>query len=296
MNTENFHLSELNDFEVSKHQSSSETATSYYNSYLKFKEIVAELPKDELINRGWISSKDDLASLVPLYQSISSNNLKTLFRKSNTSNNALCSAWLASVTTTAKLMVSIGRINNFDGLNKNFLKEIAQLSPDVSIITKLPEILATKGIVLVYEKALPGMKLDGVVLKLVSNNPVIGISFRYPRIDHFWFTLLHELAHICIHLDQLDTPIFDDFESEEVETNELKANRLAKNSFVEKHAWRNCMAKYDTNPESVVEFANYIGIHPAIVAGMLQKETNKYNRYRKLTDEVDIRKMVFGDD
>ena len=27
----------------------------------------------------------------------------------------------------------------------------------------------------------------------------VGITVRYDRIDNFWFTLLHELAHVFLH-------------------------------------------------------------------------------------------------
>ena len=30
---------------------------------------------------------------------------------------------------------------------------------------------------------------------------MIGLTIRYDRIDNFWFTLLHELAHVGLHMD-----------------------------------------------------------------------------------------------
>jgi HTH-type transcriptional regulator/antitoxin HigA len=48
--------------------------------------------------------------------------------------------------------------------------------------------------------------------------------------------------------------------------------------------------------EEVIDFSRKIGIHPAIVAGMLQKELNRFDMFRKIIDEVDIRKDVFGDE
>lgn len=297
MNTKkSFHLYDLDDFEVVHNETQISDAKSYYESYKKFRSILKKLPKAELINRGWMTSKDDLASMVPLFQSIHSNTLGALFRKSNTSNIALCSAWQTRVSTIAKLFVTTSQIGVFHGLEKKDLKSIAKLSPDETVVKRLPEILAKKGIVLIYEKALPGMKLDGVVFKLDSGHPVIGISFRYPRIDYFWFTLMHELAHINLHLDHLLDPIFDDFESDEKDIIDIQANRLAKNSFVERSVWRNCKAKYTRNEDAVIDFASEIGVHPAIIAGMLQKETNSYNIYRKIIDKVDIRKEIFGDE
>ncbi len=243
-----------------------------------------------------MTSEDDLASMVPLFQNIHSNTLGGLFRKSDTSNVALCSAWQTRVSTIAKLLVTANQIDDYHGTEKRDLNDIAKLSPDENIIKILPDILAKKGIVLIYERTLPGMKLDGVVFKLESGHPVIGISFRYPRLDNFWFTLMHELAHINLHFKHLLNPIFDDLESDEEDIIEIQANRLAKDSFVERSVWRNCKAKYTRDEDVVIDFASEIGVHPAIVAGMLQKETNSYNIFRKIIDKVNIREVIFGDE
>ncbi len=41
------------------------------------------------------------------------------------------------------------------------------------------------------------------------------MSLRYPRLDYFWFTLLHELAHLVLHNEQLKEPVFFDVEATE---------------------------------------------------------------------------------
>ncbi len=290
------HLNDWDDFEVVHSKESLSGAESFYKSYLLFRNILNELPKKELVKRGWISSKDDLSSMVPLLQEIHSHRENALFRKSDTSHIALCAAWKSWISTTAKIGVVSQNIAEFKGIDTNYLKDIAKLSIDVSSISSLPAILAKIGIVLVYERALPRMKLDGVVFKLESGHPVIGIGFRFPRLDNFWFTLMHELAHITLHMELLDDPIFDDLETDSDELVEVQANRLAKDSFVERHLWRNCEPKYDKSDAVVIKFSKEIGIHPAIVAGMLQKELNEFHIFRKIVDDVDVRKEVFGDD
>lgn len=234
--------------------------------------------------------------MVPLLQDIHSHRENTLFKMSDTSNIALCAAWKSWVSTTAKIAVVSQDIGEFRGIDKNYLKGIAKLSIDVSSIVSLPDILAKNGIVLIYERTLPGMKLDGVVFKLESGHPVIGVSFRFPRLDNFWFTLMHELAHISLHMKFLGDPIFDDLDTDSEEVVEIQANRLAKDSFVERHLWRNCDPKYDKSDKAVIEFSEKIGIHPAIVAGMLQRELNEFDMFRKIVDKVDVRKEVFGND
>jgi HTH-type transcriptional regulator/antitoxin HigA len=93
----------------------------------------------------------------------------------------------------------------------------------------------------------------------------------------------------------LKTPIIDDFDNEEQKASdtEIQANRLAKNSLVSRDQWRNCSIRC-TSPELVVEFADSVGIHPAIVAGLLRKELNRYDMYSRIVNQVDTRELVFN--
>ena len=240
-------LKNWEDFEVAHSESILLDLPSFYESYLTFKKLINELPKQELVKRGWMSSNDDLNSLMPLLQEIHSHKENALFKKSDTSNIALCAIWKSRVSFLSKILTASQDVPEFRGIDKNFMKKIASLSVDVRSILKLPKILAEKGIILLYEKYLPSMKLDGVVFALETGNPVIGISFRFPRLDHFWFTLMHELAHICLHMDLLYQPIYYDLDEVDEEVEEIRASRLAKESFVERYTWRNCAAKYDKN-------------------------------------------------
>ena len=290
------HLDNWDDFEVACMESCVTDTKAYYESYLTFKKLIDKLPQKELVRRGWMSSKDDLFSMTPLLQNIHLHRNNALFRKSDTSDIALCAAWESRVSTIAKIIVASQYIDKFQGVDKDYLRDIAKLSIEVSSITSLPAVLQKRGIILIYERALPGMKLDGVVFKIESGHPVIGISFRFSRLDNFWFTLMHELAHINLHMEFIDDPIFDDLECDSKETIELQANRLAKDSFVKRDLWRNCAAKYDRSDKAVIDFSKAIGIHPAIVAGMLQKELNEFQMFRKIVDKVDVRGEVFGDE
>lgn len=288
------HLVDWDDFEVPIIGEGATDQVSYYESYKEFKALIKNMPTGELIKRGWIESKDDMGSLYPLFRNIHLQKLTGLFRKKKSADISLYAIWQTRIASAAKLLVAVGQVGSFEGLSKSDLKKIARLSQDESIVTKLSKILSEMGIVLVYEKALPGMKLDGVVFKIDSGHPVIGISFRYKRLDSFWFTLLHELSHISLHYGALDDPIFDDLNSPDTDVMEKQADRLAKNSFVEKHKWRNCKPKYTNKDSDIVVFAQENGVHPAIIAGMLQKETNSFELYRKIIDAVDIREVVFG--
>ena len=66
----------------------------------------------------------------------------------------------------------------------------------------------------VVESGLPGMSVDGASLHTSAAGPVLALTLRYDRLDNFWFTLLHELGHIAMHLSEPSDEVFvDSFEN-----------------------------------------------------------------------------------
>ena len=181
----------------------------------------------------------------------------------------------------------------FIGLTKEQLRKFALLSVDAPVVRQLPSILAEFGIILVYVYALPGMSADGAVFHLSTGHPVIAMSLRFPRLDYFWFTLLHELAHLVLHADQLKEPVFFDVEASEEGRLEKAANRLAKDSLVDRNSWRNCTPKYDPSDRAVKAYASEQGVHPSIIAGLLSRESGNYSRYSKIINEHNVRTIIF---
>lgn len=282
------------DFSVSG-DSTASNASDLYESYKIYKRQINTLPKSELVKRGWMSSKDDIASFSHFFRDLHESKGTTLYRKSDTADASLISLWLSKVKSQAELETMVRSTPKFHGISKENLREIAKLSVNVDILPKLPSIMSELGITLVFVRALPSMKLDGAVFKLSSGNPAIGMSLRYSRLDNFWFTLLHELSHIQLHIERLDTPIIDDFDIEAESAIEISANRLAKQSFVERSVWRNCEPKYNRNLDAIDRFSNDIGVHRSIIAGMLRKEFGDYSAYSKIVNEHNTREIIFNE-
>lgn len=292
------HLKDFEDFEVLGKHSENRNASELYSQYLQFKKVIQNIPLKTLQQQGFLESSDDYKALSLLFaNSLEPNN--QLFRKHAQANDQLISLWFSKVTSKAKFLFIDKEVPSFNRITKEQLKEIAQLSQDEKVILELPKYLFDMGILLIYQQSLPGMKLDGTVFTLASGNPVIGMSFRYPRVDYYWFTLLHELSHICLHFGQLETPILENFEdtkNRQQQDSEIQANNLSKKSFVARNLWRNCPPKYSNNEVDVINFANEMHIHPAIVAGMLRSETKKYTIYSEIINKTNVREMVFNHD
>lgn len=293
MKSEN--VTDWDDFELFRSNEGT-SGVALYESYKTLKAHFENLPKKELIDRGWISKTNGISSLTDLFKDIHSDKTNTLFRKSDSANQSLSSIWLSKVKSYAKAKVLGGGISEFTGLSKDELKALAQLSPDITILKKISTILAKKGIVIIYCRALPGMKVDGAAFRLPSGHPVIGLGLRYSRLDNFWFTLMHELAHVNLHMDILENPILDDLDADSDSEIEIAANRLAKQAFVDRTIWRNCEPKYDKSIEAITKFSESIGIHRSIVAGMLRREFGNYAAYSKIVNEFDAREIILDED
>jgi HTH-type transcriptional regulator/antitoxin HigA len=272
-------LNDIDDFFVTS--DSSDTLKELVESYSEYENQLLRIPKKLAIS-------DDVSKLKFFREIHSNRKSEALYRKRDDANSALSVYWLSRVKELAAFYASFNNVSKFEGINKADLKEIATLSHDVNNLTILEDYFAERGIILVTEQSITGLKLDGAVFMLSSGQAVVAMSLRYKRLDYFWFTLMHELAHLCLHVEQLGSPIIEDLDSEAKTLIELEADKLALNSFVPKNIWRNCPPKYNTSEETVIEFANGIGIHPTIVAGRLRKELNKYTLFSKMINKINV--------
>lgn len=147
-------------------------------------------------------------------------------------------------------------------------------------VRRVPPLLQDLGVHVVIVPHLSKTYLDGAAFRL-NGNPVVALTLRYDRIDNFWFTLLHELAHIVAgheggYLDDLD---------EEADTpEEVEANRLARDWLIDRdelQAFVTATEPYFSR-EKIIEFAEYVQRHPGIVVGRLQyKEVIPYKNLRE---------------
>ncbi len=215
----------------------------------------------------------------------------TLYRKREDTSSFLVDYWLSTVKKTALLYGTYNQIPPFESISKEFISEIISLSTDVNNLLRIGDILEKKGIILIIEKSLPSLKTDGAVFINENGHAVVSLSLRYNRLDNFWFTLVHELTHLFLHAEQLIDPIIEDLD-EEVDLNEKQANKLAGELLIPRYLWRNCPIKYNPGNESILrDFAATVGVHPAIVAGRLRRESKNYSIFSNIINEIDTREI-----
>jgi HTH-type transcriptional regulator/antitoxin HigA len=87
--------------------------------------------------------------------------------------------------------------------------------------------LARHGISLVIQPHLPRTHLDGAAIVFRADQPIIGLTLRYDRIDNFWFCLLHELWHLRFHFEGEQIEFYDDLDAGAEGTQEKEADEGA---------------------------------------------------------------------
>ncbi|WAC45208.1 ImmA/IrrE family metallo-endopeptidase [Pseudomonas sp. SL4(2022)] len=214
-----------------------------------------------------------------------------LYRKNPQAHETKIQAWLSSSITEAK-RISLTMAAKYKGISQDDVSNIVKLSVNPECIVDLPNILAEQyGVVLIIHPGYTSMKMDGCVLKLPDSRPMVGVTLRYNRYDNFWFTLAHELAHLCLHDDRLDTPIVDDLEEIVTEDMEAEANAFARESFVPRREWR--VLYENRHSDSMLErTCAGLGVHPDVVAGLIRFAAKDYKLYPRHHRTVDVKKLL----
>ncbi|NCC50343.1 MAG: ImmA/IrrE family metallo-endopeptidase [Spartobacteria bacterium] len=153
-------------------------------------------------------------------------------------------------------------------------------------------LLERNGIAVVILHHLPGTHLDGLAMMRPDGHPVVALTLRHDRLDNFWFTLAHELAHVVIHLSKGDRTVFlDDLEGSGTKTKkEREADKLAADLLIPTNLWKSSRLGRNASALRIREVAMRAHVSPAIVAGRVRYETDNYKN-RTLNALVGERKL-----
>ena len=179
-----------------------------------------------------------------------------------------------------------------------FLREVAQLSMSENGPREAMGFLIRHGIGFEFVPHLPRTHLDGAALRLGDGRPVVGLTLRYDRIDNFWFTLLHELAHIGLHLDPSESEVgfLDDHSLRGIEavggdSAEQDADRWAQDALIPPEIWEKGNILDHPTPMSVLDVGWDAGVHPAIIAGRIRHEKGNYRLLSQFVGAGEVRRQ-----
>jgi len=257
-----------------------------------------------MLERGWIAAGDsasDLGRRAAEFLGISSLDTPPSvgvwvpFRRSQGKypNDIALLGWLKRVELLARQQ----HLGRFDSSRlKAALPDLMKRAAGSHDSRDVPQMLLGLGVHFVYVPHLPSTYVDGATFML-DDRPVIALSIRRNRIDHFWMTLLHELGHVVLghtdlHVDSITPP---DENSEEnmvssgSDEEEREADRWALDHLVDFAAYERFRDKPRSSEISMVEikaFAKQQGRTPGIVLGLLWKDgALDYRRHRQLMGE-----------
>lgn len=157
------------------------------------------------------------------------------------------------------------------------------------------EFLNTLGIHIIIETHLPKTYLDGAAMLLPNGSPVIGLTLRYDRIDNFWFSLLHELAHVKLHLQRPEDCFLEDLHMKIIPSNddnpEIEADKMATEAVIPEKFWKEKILEKTVTIEQVENWADELKIHPALVAGRIRFHTGDYRKFSKFLGTGAVRRQ-----
>jgi HTH-type transcriptional regulator/antitoxin HigA len=137
-----------------------------------------------------------------------------------------------------------------------------------------------------------GTYLDGAAVLIHNARPVIGLTLRHDRIDNFWFCLMHELAHVALHLDQKFSQFYDDLDVEaESNSPEREADQMAGEALIPEGEWRRSPASRIRSPEAVLDLARRLRVHPAIVAGRIRHQFKSFRVLSQFVGHGQVRRL-----
>ena len=209
--------------------------------------------------------------------------------------DVLLHAWRARVTARARdAFADVEDVH--EPLELKWMPGLVRLSNDPRGPLRAVDVLADRGIVLIVEPQIPGLKIDGAAF-IVDGRPVIGMTVRTDTVDNFWFTLMHELAHVTLHFSTgLAVGFYDQTDQEtSVDEQEEEANRFASNLLIPEERWRRSTARIAKSASVIERFANELGIHPAIVFGRIRKERGEWSLFANKIGRNTVRKLFVGE-
>lgn len=264
-------------------------------------------PLREMAKRGWVQRVEDIKKhaeeiMTVLFEEAGGKAaLSTLHcrrgissRYNEKTDDYAMTAWRLRVFACARKDQLSGKFRS-GSLTDDKIRDLVRLSVFSQGPLLAKEFLSKLGIHLIIATHLPKTYLDGAAMLLPDGSPVIGLTLRYDRIDHFWFSLLHELAHVRLHLRMPDDCFLDDLDmrvaASEKDNPEEEADRLATEVVIPKEFWEKRIIKEKATSVQIQKWADELKIHPALIAGRIRHHTGDYRKLSRFVGTGSIRRQ-----
>jgi len=254
----------------------------------ELQELLDLCPTKEMLKRDWLpgwANLQELRSSLRAFLGPAPSLGAAHLRVSNASkaDQVALLCWLTKAQIEAE-RTTVGSWNA--SRLKAGIRELVKLSARNDGPASAVQWLEDRGVRCVVVRHLPKTYVDGAAMLLEDRKPAIALTLRHDRLDNFWFTLLHEVGHALLHKRQLGrNPIIDqDLERPAKDRVEEEANCFANDAWVSLSQWQEFRRRARDTPtlEQISGFAESLGISPALVAGRLRHELQRWTHYGSL--------------
>ncbi|CDN58359.1 PF06114 domain protein (plasmid) [Neorhizobium galegae bv. officinalis bv. officinalis str. HAMBI 1141] len=262
-----------------KHESASKTSSAANSVVERLRSLDVMAVSEDL--RGFMARATASAPAV------------AMLRKSRTARTNAKTDFTALEAWCGAVMVKADAVKVKRATKVNYTsaaRSIAKISARPDWATAIFDELNAMGIVLVILEHLPGTYLDGAAMCRSDGAPIIALTLRHDRIDNFWFTMMHEFAHVACHLSGENPVILDDLDVGSSEGIEAEADEFARNALIPKEIWEKHVSS-DMETDELEALAEEAGIHQAIVAGRWQYEHSEYRKFSRLLGRGEPRRL-----
>ena len=273
-------------------------------------EIRKYMPVLEISKKGWFSSDNSALGYEKIFNEIWDTNsvdftvYDTLERsycarqsKENEEYTRLYSLTWYQIARTFAGGISVPQYNKKKLLNlSNKLTEYTIIKDGVSKIIKDLNAVGVKFLVLSH---LSKTYLDGACF-FDGGNPVIVYTARYDRLDNFWFTLAHEIAHVLLHLSRDRKSYYlDNLDSKNTSVIEKEADSKAEEILKVKDIieYSKPFRNYFTD-NNLRDISDKLKVEPSLILGILQYhglvDYRKLSRYKRKVREMFPENVMMG--
>ena len=249
--------------------------------------LFEKAPVKEMIKRHWIEDSDEVEVLehsVTEFLGIDSIEHDVDFahaaRKSTPYDEPSSPAQFAWLRRVRKLALAVDALPFSPSKVTQLVEQLRLLMESPEEMRHAPRVLADYGVRMLVLEQIGPTKIDGAAFWLNRRTPVIALSLRYDRIDHFWHTLMHEVGHVRFG-DGLedDIALLDiDIVADRTPLTggqpdyETRANEFATNAIIPTHEMEDFIRRVRPfySGVRVQGFAQRMGVHVGLVVGQLQ--------------------------
>jgi HTH-type transcriptional regulator/antitoxin HigA len=270
----------------------------------------SQFPINEMMKRGWIRSvtsakakaEELIGELIASAGGMRAVPMPLCRRNDAMRQNAKTEtyallAWCLKACVASREQKLTGTYKD-GSITLEVLTELSKLSAHEDGPRRARDALSSLGVHLVCVSHLPKTYLDGAALRSAEGGaPIVALTLRYDRIDNFWFSLLHELAHVGRHFDGSMEAFVDDFSLRDAPTRhedprENEADEWAEEALIPRDLWMTVDLSVHASYSGIIAFSQRVGVHPAIVAGRVRHQTRNFRAFAPLLGAGEVRKQL----